>query len=201
MNLLLAKYYFWISSVLYHLEFFNSKKFYLFWFVLVQFWREVRSSTVHKDGAESRSICSSPHWTLCLCRMEFRVLNFIIINICFCFLIFSLYIDLQHFLIWLRFSLWHRGFPVWLKYVPGISFRTDNGPFKVKIFSCKIFKWEKINDRELMLKILLIFFLFPEGGNARVHPENCSADEGWEAIWTTRWSNHSFPGVAIHIYA
>jgi hypothetical protein len=22
------------------------------------------------------------------------------------------------------------GFPVWLKYVPGISFRTDNGPFK-----------------------------------------------------------------------
>jgi hypothetical protein len=25
----------------------------------------------------------------------------------------------------------HRGFPVWLKYVPGISFRTDNGPFKV----------------------------------------------------------------------
>ncbi|MBA0855449.1 hypothetical protein Goshw_014181 [Gossypium schwendimanii] len=24
------------------------------------------------------------------------------------------------------------GFPVWLKYVPGISFRTDNEPFKVK---------------------------------------------------------------------
>jgi hypothetical protein len=24
-----------------------------------------------------------------------------------------------------------RGFPVWLKYVPGISFRTDNEPFKV----------------------------------------------------------------------
>ena len=24
-----------------------------------------------------------------------------------------------------------RGFPVWLKYVPGIAFRTDNGPFKV----------------------------------------------------------------------
>lgn len=29
--------------------------------------------------------------------------------------------------------LWDRGFPVWLKYVPGISFRTDNGPFKVEI--------------------------------------------------------------------
>ena len=26
---------------------------------------------------------------------------------------------------------WFRGFPVWLKYVPGIEFRTDNGPFKV----------------------------------------------------------------------
>ena len=24
-----------------------------------------------------------------------------------------------------------RGFPVWLKYVPGIAFRTDNEPFKV----------------------------------------------------------------------
>jgi beta-galactosidase len=26
------------------------------------------------------------------------------------------------------------GFPVWLKYVPGIRFRTDNGPFKVLVF-------------------------------------------------------------------
>ena len=26
-----------------------------------------------------------------------------------------------------------RGFPVWLKYVPGISFRTDNKPFKVSL--------------------------------------------------------------------
>ena len=26
-----------------------------------------------------------------------------------------------------------RGFPVWLKYVPGISFRTDNEPFKVSL--------------------------------------------------------------------
>lgn len=24
-----------------------------------------------------------------------------------------------------------RGFPVWLKYVPGMAFRTDNEPFKV----------------------------------------------------------------------
>lgn len=33
-------------------------------------------------------------------------------------------------LIYFSFSLC-RGFPVWLKYVPGISFRTDNEPFKV----------------------------------------------------------------------
>ena len=32
-----------------------------------------------------------------------------------------------------------RGFPVWLKYVPGISFRTDNEPFKVWLFFPKIF--------------------------------------------------------------
>ncbi|XP_071686169.1 LOW QUALITY PROTEIN: beta-galactosidase-like [Rutidosis leptorrhynchoides] len=32
------------------------------------------------------------------------------------------------------------GFPVWLKYVPGISFRTDNGPFKIAMqgFTTKI---------------------------------------------------------------
>ncbi|KAL6501519.1 hypothetical protein OROGR_026652 [Orobanche gracilis] len=33
-----------------------------------------------------------------------------------------------------------RGFPVWLKYVPGISFRTDNEPFKTAMqgFTTKI---------------------------------------------------------------
>ncbi|MBA0547684.1 hypothetical protein Golob_018831, partial [Gossypium lobatum] len=32
------------------------------------------------------------------------------------------------------------GFPVWLKYVPGIAFRTDNGPFKAAMqkFTAKI---------------------------------------------------------------
>ncbi|KAK6792963.1 hypothetical protein RDI58_012044 [Solanum bulbocastanum] len=31
-----------------------------------------------------------------------------------------------------------RGFPIWLKYVPGISFRTNNEPFKILIMSCSI---------------------------------------------------------------
>ncbi|KAB2604573.1 beta-D-galactosidase 7 [Pyrus ussuriensis x Pyrus communis] len=37
------------------------------------------------------------------------------------------------------------GFPVWLKYVPGISFRTDNGPFKVAMqgFTQKIVQMMK----------------------------------------------------------
>ena len=35
------------------------------------------------------------------------------------------------FLIFFFFGVMFRGFPVWLKYVPGISFRTDNEPFKV----------------------------------------------------------------------
>lgn len=29
------------------------------------------------------------------------------------------------------FFVWNSGFPVWLHFVPGIKFRTDNEPFKV----------------------------------------------------------------------
>ena len=39
----------------------------------VQFRREVWSGEIREDNTESRALCSSPHWTLCLCRMEFRV--------------------------------------------------------------------------------------------------------------------------------
>ncbi|KAL6570355.1 Beta-galactosidase 1 [Orobanche minor] len=37
-------------------------------------------------------------------------------------------------------SLDQKGFPVWLKYVPGISSRTDNEPFKeaIQVFTMKI---------------------------------------------------------------
>ncbi|XP_035551734.1 beta-galactosidase 1-like [Juglans regia] len=37
------------------------------------------------------------------------------------------------------------GFPVWLKYIPGINFRTDNGPLKVQMhkFTEKIVKMMK----------------------------------------------------------
>ena len=35
------------------------------------------------------------------------------------------------FFFFCEIDLFFRGFPVWLKFVPGISFRTDNEPFKV----------------------------------------------------------------------
>ncbi|PKU81033.1 Beta-galactosidase 3 [Dendrobium catenatum] len=36
------------------------------------------------------------------------------------------------------------GFPVWLKYVPGINFRTDNRPFKFTIcfISICLYFWD-----------------------------------------------------------
>ncbi|MFS7991301.1 putative beta-galactosidase [Helianthus anomalus] len=41
-----------------------------------------------------------------------------------------------------------RGFPVWLKYVPGMSFRTDNEPFKVAMerFTAKIVNMMKSEE-------------------------------------------------------
>lgn len=32
----------------------------------------------------------------------------------------------------------HRGFPAWLRFEPGIEFRTDNEPFKVPTDSCTL---------------------------------------------------------------
>ena len=50
-------------------------------------------------------------------------------------------------------------------------------------------------DTKLILKIFLTIDF--EGGNARVHTENCSDDESWKAIWTARWSNHTFSGMVL----
>jgi len=100
-------------------------------FVSVQLWRKVRSSEVREDNTESGTICSSSHWTLCLCRMEFRVPYKISHLSCCLFLTrgFGL-VGSCSILQWFSLVMC-RGFPVWLKYVPGISFRTDNEPFKV----------------------------------------------------------------------
>ena len=32
-------------------------------------------------------------------------------------------------------------------------------------------------------------------GNAKVYPENCSNDEGWKAIWVSRWPHHPLSGI------
>ena len=50
---------------------------------------------------------------------------------CFFILFYFLLPGLNAGFEWLTFCFCYRGFPVWLKYVPGISFRTDNEPFKV----------------------------------------------------------------------
>lgn len=97
------------------------------WHIAVQFWRKIRPSEVCEDHSESRTLCPSQDWTLCLCRVELWVLRnslfpFSIIPNCYPFCTnWSLSV----------FFFGRRGFPVWLKYVPGISFRTDNEPFKV----------------------------------------------------------------------
>lgn len=116
------------------------KFFYMLWnFFSVLFWRSVWLGQVHQAGSASWPLRSPPHWSLYMCWMELRVMIFtkargknyyrryIILSshskvtcsvslLCFLFLLF-------------------RGFPVWLKYVPGIAFRTDNGPFKVGAFN------------------------------------------------------------------
>lgn len=39
--------------------------------------------------------------------------------------------SLEFLNLFIHVSDFFRGLPVWLKYVPGMVFRTDNGPFKV----------------------------------------------------------------------
>lgn len=98
----------------------------VFCWVSVQFWREVWSGEIPKDRTESRALCSSSHWALCLCWVEFWVLTLTLD------LSFLLELHVEELRIFnYQFFLNCRGFPVWLKYVPGISFRTDNEPFKV----------------------------------------------------------------------
>lgn len=56
----------------------------------------------------------------------------------------------------------YRGFPVWLKYVPGISFRTNNGPFKVRQDFNRdhliIFIWLFINYNQYLIFVHLKCF-------------------------------------------
>lgn len=96
----------------------------------VQFWREIWYCEIHKDHPESRSICSSSNWALCLCRVEFWVIISVLLPVSNRKKSYDMKKKFKFF-----FSpfIICRGFPVWLKYVPGISFRTDNEPFKVKI--------------------------------------------------------------------
>ena len=66
----------------------------------------------------------------------------------FIFLGLSMLIDDQSLF---SLSVKLRGFPVWLKYVPGIAFRTDNGPFKV----CYLENFHHICNFQLSLSPLI----------------------------------------------
>lgn len=74
-----------------------------------------------------------------------------------------------------------RGFPVWLKYVPGISFRTDNEPFKVKVLLKSKFCPNYWICSSSVCKVLIFFF---NSGQCRIslrrlfgwwNPKACSS--------------------------
>ncbi|RVW97239.1 Beta-galactosidase 8 [Vitis vinifera] len=54
------------------------------------------------------------------------------------------------------------GFPLWLHFIPGIQFRTDNGPFKVSV----------------------------SGGDADIHGKDCGYDEEGKSLCITGWTHN-----------
>lgn len=97
-----------------------------------------------------------------------------------------------------------RGFPVWLKYVPGISFRTDNGPFKVCLCSCFVFFFSKfsINLFWTLIFTMVMWFFFlhvATVSHAEVYTEDCSDDERWKVVPVSRWSHYSLSGISYMV--
>lgn len=102
-------------------------------YVAVLFWGELWSGEVHQAGAPSWPLCSSKDRSLYLCWVELWVNTYtnIVSENSLKYYISSTFWNLKQ----KPFFIIFRGFPVWLKYIPGINFRTDNGPFKVRHFS------------------------------------------------------------------
>lgn len=48
-------------------------------------------------------------------------------------------------------EIFGRGFPLWLHFIPGIQFRTDNEPFKV--FTISIFCYHVVNYWCLLVEL------------------------------------------------
>jgi hypothetical protein len=61
--------------------------------------------------------------------------------------------------------------------VPGISFRTDNGPFKVEFFFDFMIIWFLGFDGVLNNLIDIYIFFLGLGCNARFYSEDCPNDE------------------------
>lgn len=51
-----------------------------------------------------------------------------------------------------------RGFPLWLHFIPGIQFRTDNEPFKVSTIS--IFSFHVVNHWCLLVELWVALFCY-----------------------------------------
>ena len=91
---------------------------------------------------------------------------------------------------------------MWLKYVPGIEFRTDNEPFKVSCFSyfCLSKKFFKSSDSHLFfnLKLRLLKFVTKKwlhilndtGEHGTFYMEDSRHDESTEIVSVARRSNY-----------
>lgn len=77
-----------------------------------------------------------------------------------------------------------RGFPVWLKYVPGIEFRTDNEPFKVRHYIGSFFSLMSFSGLIWCIEFInqMINLSCNEGGNAKIHGEDSQHDEGRKVV-------------------
>lgn len=87
-----------------------------------------------------------------------------------------------------------RGFPVWLKYIPGISFRTDNEPFKVGSFSKKKKKGLILDFLASSIVIECSCLNHYEEVHGWIYKEDCGHDEGRITVRNAGRSNHYVPG-------
>lgn len=93
---------------------------------------------------------------------------------------------------------------MWLKYVPGIVFRTDNEPFKVGclaspnpiIIIIPFFSLSHSSSwkERMMSPYSLLVIILRKGGNAKVHGENSRIDEVRESVPAPGRPHYPLPG-------
>lgn len=168
-----------------------SSSLFLWWYAFeaVQLWREIRPGSVHQDRPGCWALCTSSHRALHLWGMEFRVCSQFISSMIshFSTLVHRIDILLTEFF---------RGFPVWLKFVPGISFRTDNEPFKV----CAPCQYYSLHYTELSLYTKSTAGLYSSSNviavsYGEIHPENRRNDESRALVSLSGRSHNPLSGT------